>query len=646
MRTKIIRSGGVPRLLWMLATILLSLTVLFFTGSNVAYAEESLLEESSGAVSGADDSGEETPGEAGEPSETPGDTQPENGPDDTGPAEGGDEPGTDGEEGNEPLPGPVGLTEQDGNLYFYNEDGSVWTGLKTVETEGETAVYYFQEDGAAFTGGYIALMVDGKTAYYCFQEDGTAFTGGYKVLTMDGKRQYYYFMEDGRAYTDGYLAFEKDGNQYYFFFEEDGKAFTGGLKEVQLNGETYYFYFLSNGQGFHSGYKTVTVNGKRYYYFFGSDGRALTDQMQTIALGSRTAYFLLQDNGAAFTGGYKEIRQGGKTDYYYFLPNGQAFTTGYKVVKIDGATAYFYFESDGKAFTGGLKTVPFGSSSYVYCFQSTGRALTGTLQNLNGKLYYFQENGRGAKSAFVTVGDRKYYFDGTSTAVMDGWFCVGRGAYYAVDGVVQTDTVVEGYELDSTGRSASKYRMIKFPDAKRIYLSPSNQEDNTFITGNANEGEVWNDIAARLFGCLEDYECHFMIADYDMRLEDRVEVAKEWGADVYVAMHSNGYTTPNTVWGVEVYYDANKDDSADRRALATALLNELSSLFTNRGLRAASYLKECRLPEMPSVIVECGYHDTVADANRILNNKDKIAQLYCNAIVSYLGLSKISSDEP
>ena len=175
---------------------------------------------------------------------------------------------------------------------------------------------------------------------------------------------------------------------------------------------------------------------------------------------------------------------------------------------------------------------------------------------------------------------------------------------------------------------------------RRIYLSPSNQEDNTFITGNANEGEVWNDIAVRLEALLAEYECEVMISEYDMILQDRAVVAKQWDADVYVAMHSNAYSSPNSAWGVEVYYDANKADSAERKALAQALLDELSTLFNKRGLVTSSSLKDCRLPEMPSVIVECGYHDTVSDANKILNNKDLIAELYCNALVRYLDLKQ------
>ena len=198
--------------------------------------------------------------------------------------------------------------------------------------------------------------------------------------------------------------------------------------------------------------------------------------------------------------------------------------------------------------------------------------------------------------------------------------------------------------MDNDGKYTSSYYSSKAFTvySKKIYLSPSNQDANTFITGNANEGDVWNDIAVRLAALLADYDCDVRIADFDMVLDDRAEEANQWGADVYIAMHSNAYVTPNTCRGIEVYYDANKENSDEREALATAFLNELSVLFVNRGLRTASYLKECRLPEMPSVIVECGYHDTVSDANLILGNKDRIAQLYCSALVGYLGLTKLS----
>lgn len=180
---------------------------------------------------------------------------------------------------------------------------------------------------------------------------------------------------------------------------------------------------------------------------------------------------------------------------------------------------------------------------------------------------------------------------------------------------------------------------------KKIYLSPSNQTGNKFITGNTNEGAVWNDIAKRLQTKLADYDCEVKLCKMSQTLAARAAEAKAWGADVYIAMHSNAAGTANKgARGVEVYYDPNK--GATTKKLAQAVLNELKTLFTSRGLKQSTKLIDCYKPAMPSIIGECGFHDNKADALLILNNKDKIAQLYCNALVKYLGLTKKSAPAP
>ena len=177
---------------------------------------------------------------------------------------------------------------------------------------------------------------------------------------------------------------------------------------------------------------------------------------------------------------------------------------------------------------------------------------------------------------------------------------------------------------------------------KKIYLSPSNQTGNKFITGNTNEGAVWYDIAVRLQKLLGEYNCETMLSTPSQTLGVRAENAKAWGADVYIAMHSNAAGTANKgAHGVEVYYDPRKGEKT--KQLAQDVLDQLKTLFTSRGLKTSSRLIDCYKPAMPSIIGECGFHDNKADALLILNNKDKIAQLYCNALVKYLGLTKKES---
>lgn len=175
--------------------------------------------------------------------------------------------------------------------------------------------------------------------------------------------------------------------------------------------------------------------------------------------------------------------------------------------------------------------------------------------------------------------------------------------------------------------------------SKKIYLSPSNQTGNKFIVGNTSEGTVWLDIAKRLAKLLEAYDCEVKVSLASETLAVRAANAKAWGADVYIAMHSNAAGTANKgARGVEVYYDPNK--GATTKKLAQDILNQLVTMFKNRGLKQSTKLIDCYKPSMPSVIGECGFHDNLEDASLILNNRDKIAQLYCNALVLNLNLKK------
>ena len=91
----------------------------------------------------------------------------------------------------------------------------------------------------------------------------------------------------------------------------------------------------------------------------------------------------------------------------------------------------------------------------------SGQALTGGYKTVNKTRYYFMENGRAACDAFASIGGKLYYFDGSYAQTSGGWFCTGDGYYYAgSDGSLLTDTVKEGYVLDSSGKSTTKYRIV------------------------------------------------------------------------------------------------------------------------------------------------------------------------------------------
>lgn len=121
------------------------------------------------------------------------------------------------------------------------------------------------------------LLSENGGIYY-YNEDGTSFTGGYKEITAESGTDYYYFLPNGRAFSTGYKSVEIGGVPYCFFFEEDGKAFTGGLKEVTIGGNVHTYYFGENGRALTCCWEAV--DGCLYY--FGENGRAARNTFQTI----------------------------------------------------------------------------------------------------------------------------------------------------------------------------------------------------------------------------------------------------------------------------------------------------------------------------------------------------------------------------
>lgn len=160
---------------------------------------------------------------------------------------------------------------------------------------------------------------------YFYNEDSTLFTGGYKELRSGETTDYYYFLANGQAYTSGYKAVEMDGIPYYFYFEENGKAFTGGLKEVTFGTEVCTYYFQDNGRALTSGWKTI----QETKYYFQANGRAAQEAFVTLD----NSIYYFDDHASLITDGWfcVEAEEG----YYYAGPTGALATDtvidGYKL---------------------------------------------------------------------------------------------------------------------------------------------------------------------------------------------------------------------------------------------------------------------------------------------------------------------------
>ena len=196
----------------------------------------------------------------------------------------------------------------------------------------------------------------------------------------------------------------------------------------------------------------------------------------------------------------------------------------------------------------------------------------------------------------------------------------------------------------------------------KIYLSPSNQPGNKYVVGNTNEKVQMEAVAAKVKALLDkDYNCESVMATLSLGINasERPQEAKNKGCDFYIAIHSNaaGGTPPCTATGAVGFYHP---DSAKSKPLMTAMVAELNAICpikSNRASQVASGMTqfngagygEIRSPMQKGVgsaLIEVNFHDNIAAAQWIIDNKDAIAGAIVKAIVATFGITKKNGTTP
>ena len=121
--------------------------------------------------------------------------------------------------------------------------------------------------------------------------------------------------------------------------------------------------------------------------------------------------------------------------------------------------------------------------------------------------------------------------------------------------------------------------------------------------------------------------------DNNSALDFRVNDAKEWGADYFISLHINSYTSDSAT-GLEVF-SANGDEVG--HALGEDILNSLvkATELRNRGMKDGSNLRVLKNATMPAVLVEMGFISNPGDAAMLDESPELFAQGIYNGILSY-----------
>lgn len=172
-----------------------------------------------------------------------------------------------------------------------------------------------------------------------------------------------------------------------------------------------------------------------------------------------------------------------------------------------------------------------------------------------------------------------------------------------------------------------------------VYLSPSTQEYNTFVTGNSEEYYA-NLIVDAMIPYLRASGIDFVRNDPGGTVSDSIASSNAGNFDFHLAVHSNA-APPNLAGmlrGPDVYYYAT---STRGKNDAEIIANNLKMIYPLPDLVSVvptTTLAELRRTKAPAVLVEVAYHDNWEDATWIINNIEAIGRNLSLSVADILGV--------
>lgn len=173
--------------------------------------------------------------------------------------------------------------------------------------------------------------------------------------------------------------------------------------------------------------------------------------------------------------------------------------------------------------------------------------------------------------------------------------------------------------------------------AKKIYLSPSNQNANTYATGGTNEMVQCNKIAQAAETALK--RCGFDVkrAPRGQDMNVSIRQSNEWKADLHVPIHTNAFNG-NVTGGTLIMVYSNSGENAKAAKAIKAVLDPLSP-GKDYSIQTRTDLAELRNTTAVAVYIECEFHDTKTGSDFIIKNTTKLGEAIAKGICNYYGVT-------
>lgn len=178
----------------------------------------------------------------------------------------------------------------------------------------------------------------------------------------------------------------------------------------------------------------------------------------------------------------------------------------------------------------------------------------------------------------------------------------------------------------------------------KVFLSPSTQEWNQYVTG-GNEEQYMNLLADKMEPYLRSSGITYVRNAPDRNVTGAIADSNAAYYDVHLALHSNAAPErlSGRLRGIDIYF---APSSFDSERLATIIANNLKSIYPlpdkSRAVPTTS-LGEVLRTRAVAVLCELGYHDNVEDVTWLKNNLEAIAKNLVQSLCDYFGIPFINA---
>lgn len=180
-----------------------------------------------------------------------------------------------------------------------------------------------------------------------------------------------------------------------------------------------------------------------------------------------------------------------------------------------------------------------------------------------------------------------------------------------------------------------------------IYLSPSTQESNMYVTGGSEE-EWMNRLADAMVPYLNASGIRYTRNTPDMTAVSSIRASNTGNYDLHLALHSNASAPSNYggTRGIIVFYYPGSSRGKRAAEIMTTNLKAIYPLPDRVRSEATTSIGEVRQPRAPSVFIELGYHDNEDDAAWIKSHLNEIARTIVLALTEYFGIPFLEPGSP